>query len=122
MANKNQSPAYPPKVRQKWYFLVEKVGKTVDEICETYVISKKTYYKWKNIDRGPRGFIPKKEHPHTKLKGDLKTFVCEEKLRINYGPEKMRRLVKRRFNVEISSTAIYKLYLKKKLIRRPQKK
>lgn len=122
MANKNQAPAYPSKVRQKWYFLVEKVGKTVEEICDTYLISKKTYYKWRNIDRGSRGFVPKKEHPQTKLKGELKAFVCAEKLRINYGPEKMRRLVKRRFGVVISSTAIYKLYLKKKLIRRPQKK
>jgi transposase len=122
MANKNQSPAYPPKVRQKWYFLVERVGKTVEEICDMYSISKKTYYKWRNSDRGSHTFIPRKEHPQTKLKGEVKTFVCEEKLRINYGPEKMKRLVKRRFEIEVSSTAIYKLYLKKKLIRRPQKK
>lgn len=122
MANKNQVPAYPSKVRQKWYFLVEKVGKTVEEICDTYLISKKTYYKWRNIDRGSKSFIPRKEHPQTKLKGELKTFVCAEKLRINYGPEKMKRLVKRRFSIDVSSTAIYKLYLKKKLIRRPQKK
>jgi transposase InsO family protein len=122
MANTKQVPAYQSKIRQKWYFLVEKAGKTVEEVCDLYAISKKTYYKWRNIDRGSRRYTPKKEHPHTKLKGEVKTFVCEEKLRINYGPEKMRRLVKRRFNIDVSTTAIYNLYLKKKLIRRPQKK
>ena len=122
MANKNQSAAYPPKVRQKWYFLVEKAGKTVDEVCDLYAISRKTYYKWRTNDRGSHAYSSKKEHPHTKLKGALKTFVCEEKLRINYGPKKMRLLVQRRFGITVSTTAIYKLYKKKGLIRRVQKK
>jgi transposase InsO family protein len=122
MANKKQQPAYPAKVRQKWYFLVEKAGKTVDGVCDLYFISHKTYYKWRNIDRGPRNHILKKEHPGTKLKGEVKEFVCTEKLRLNYGPRKMKLLLKRRFNVIISTTAIYKLYKKKGLIRRPQKK
>lgn len=34
----------------------------------------------------------------------------------------MKRLVKRRFHLQVSSIAIYKLYKKKDLIRRPQKK
>lgn len=122
MANKNQIAAYPIKVRQKWYFLVNKVGKTVEEICETYAISKKTYYKWREKDLGPREHISKKEHPETKIKGQIKIFICEEKARINYGPLKMKLLVKRKFNENISTTAIYKFYKKKGLIRRPQKK
>jgi transposase InsO family protein len=122
MANKKQIPAYPVKVRQKWYFLVEKAGKTVDEVCDIYMIPRKTYYKWKKIDQGNREYIPKKEHPDTKLKGKVKEFVIAEKMRINYGPRKMKFLVKRRFNMDISTTAIYNLYLKKGLIRRPQKK
>jgi transposase InsO family protein len=122
MANKNQAPAYPVKIRQKWYFLADKAGLTVDEVCGRYDISRKTYYKWKNLDCGSRQYQPKKEHPDTKLKGEIKVFVCAEKLRINYGPKKMKLLVKRRFGLEISTTAIYKLYKKKGLIRRPQKK
>jgi len=122
MANKKQIPAYPPKVRQKWYFLVDKAGKTVDEVCDIYMIPRKTYYKWKKIDQGDRNHIPKKEHPDTKLKGEMKEFVIKEKLRINYGPRKMKLLVKRRFNIDVSTTAIYNLYLKKELVRRPQKK
>lgn len=122
MANKNQKSAYEPKVRAKWYFLVEKAGKTVDEVCDLYFISRKTYYKWRNIDHASHTHIPKKEHPLTKIKGDIKIFICAEKQRINYGPLKMKLLIGRRFNVEISTTAIYKFYKKKGLIFRPQKK
>lgn len=122
MANKKQQPAYPPKIRQKWYFLVEKTGKTVDEVCKMYMIPRKTYYKWKKIDQGDREYVSRKEHPETKLKGLIKEFVVKEKLRINYGPRKMKLLLKRRFDLSVSTTAIYNLYLKKDLIRRPQKK
>ena len=122
MANRKQQPAYPAQVRRKWYFLVDKAGKTVDEVCALYLIPRKTYYKWRKIDCGSRAYVPRKEHPHTKLKGEVKTFICEEKLRLNYGPNKMKLLVQRRFGLEVSSIAIYKLYCKKGLVRRPQKK
>src|SRR3989344_4126973 len=122
MVNKKQQAAYPPKIRNKWYFLVDHARKTVDEICDLYAISRKTYYKWKAIDRGSRAYIPRKEHPQTKLKGDIKEFVIKEKLRINYGPKKMKLLLKRRFDLAVSTTSLYELYLKKDLIRRPQKK
>lgn len=122
MANKNQAAAYPAKVRAKWYFLVEKVGKSADEICKMYMISRKTYYKWRAKDLGNKMYTPKKEHPQTKLRGEVKVFICQEKLRINYGPRKMKLLVKRRFDIDVSTTAIYKLYRKKGLIRRPQKR
>jgi transposase InsO family protein len=122
MANKHQEPAYPIKVRQKWYFLVEKAGKTVHEVCGMYFIPRKTYYKWRNVDQGSRHYEEKYEHPHTKIKGDIKVFISEQKLRLNYGPKKMKLLVARRFGVVISTTAIYKFYKKKGLIRRPQRK
>lgn len=83
MANTKQKAAYPAKVRQKWYFLVDKVGKTVDEVCDLYFISRKTYYKWKAIDTGDRTHTGKKEHPDAKIKGEIKRFICEEKLRLN---------------------------------------
>ena len=122
MANKNQAAAYPPKIRTKWYFLVEKAGKTVDEVCALYAISRKTYYKWRRRDRGSRTYVPRKAHPETKLKGDIRIFVVEQKLRLNYGPRKMHLLIKRKFGITVSSTAIYKFYKKKGLVRRPQKK
>ena len=122
MANKKQAAVYLPKIRGRWYFLVEQAGKTVDEVCNLYVISRKTYYKWRRIDRGSREYIPRKVHPQTKLKGEIRAFVCKEKLRINYGPKKMSLLLKRRFDLAVSPRAIYRLYKKKGLIRRPQKK
>jgi len=122
MANKNQPPAYPVKIRRKWYFLVDKTGKTVDEVCDLYFISRKTYYKWKKKDLGDRKHISPKEHPETKIKGEIRIFICNEKARINYGPLKMKLLIKRRFGIDISTTAIYKFYKKKGLIFRPQKK
>jgi transposase len=122
MANRKQAAAYPPKIRQKWYFLAEIVGKSVNEICKMYLISRKTYYKWKKIDQGSRNHVPKKQHPQTKIKGELRVFISEEKLKTNYGPRKMKRLIKRRFGIAVSTTAIYRFYKKKGLIRRPQKK
>lgn len=122
MANKNQQSAYIPKIRSKWYFLVDKAGKTVDEVCDLYFISRKTYYKWRKIDLGSKDHTPKKDHPDTKIKDEIKIFIHEQKLRLNYGPKKMSLLVKRKFDILISTTAIYKFYKKKKLIRRPQKK
>lgn len=122
MANTKQQPAYPAKVRQKWYFLVNKIGKTVDEACGLYFISHKTYYKWRRIDGGSREHLPRKEHPETKIKGEIKIFIAKEKLLINYGPKKMKLLIKRRFGITISTTAIYKFYKKKGLVRRPQKR
>ena len=122
MANKNQKCAYESKIRQKWYFLVEKVGKTVDEVCDLYFISRKTYYKWRRVDLSLREHIPKKEHPETKIKGEVRIFIEQEKMRINYGPLKMKLLIKRRFGIDISTTAIYKYYKKRSLVFRPQKK
>ena len=122
MANKNQKSAYEAKIRAKWYFLVDKAGKTVDEVCDLYLISRKTYYKWRKKDLGSRNHVPKKEHPETKIKGEIKIFISEQKLRLNYGPKKMHLLIKRKFNISISTTSIYQFYKKKGLVRRPQKK
>ena len=107
MANKKQKASYEARLRAKWYFLVEKAGKTVDEVCELYLISRKTYYKWRKKDLGSRIHVPKKEHPETKIKGEIKIFISEQKLRLNYGPKKMSLLVKRRFDVSISTTSTF---------------
>ena len=98
MTNKRQTAAYPSKIRNKWYFLVEQAGKTVNEICALYFVSRKTYYKWRAIDRGSPEYIPRKQHPQTKIKGEIKQFICEQKILINYSPKKMSLLLKRRFN------------------------
>lgn len=122
MANKNQTPAYPVNVRTRWYSLVDRRGKKVDEVCDMYFISRKTYYKWRMYDLGSTAYVRRKEHPETKIKGAVRVLIYDEKKRVNYGPKKMKLLVKRRFDIDVSTIAIYKFYKKKDLIRRPQKR
>lgn len=116
MANKNQTPAYPVNVRTRWYSLVDRRGKKVDEVCDMYFISRKTYYKWRMYDLGSTAYVRRKEHPETKIKGAVRVLIYDEKKRVNYGPKKMKLLVKRRFDIDVSTTAIYKFYKKKDLI------
>ena len=40
MANNEQKASYDIKIRKKWYFLVDKAGKTVDEVCDLFHIKK----------------------------------------------------------------------------------
>lgn len=118
----HQPSAYPAKIRQKWYFLVEKLGKRVNDVCAMYLVSRKTYYKWYALDHASRAYIPPRKHPATKLTGVVAECVVKEKLHLNYGPKKMKLLVHRRFGLSVSTAALYKFYRKKHLIRRPQKK
>jgi len=119
--NKQHEPAYGPKIRNKWYFLVEKAGKSVAEVSDLYAISRKTYYKWYALDHADRVHRPRREQPKTKLTGDVKILIEREKLLTNYGPLKMRLLLKRR-GIMVSTTIIYRFYKRKGLIRRPQKR
>lgn len=115
-------PAYPARVRQKWYFLLEKAGWTADRLCREYGISKKTLYKWRRKDRGSREHVPKRPQPKQKLSPEIVAFVVEAKGRGNPGPLKLSLMVKRRFGITVSSTIVYRLLKRKELIRKPQKK
>lgn len=121
MANKYEHP--PKEMRGRWYLQVEKYGKTVTEICKTFGISRKMYYKWYRRDHpiGQTGKRPRRMHPQTKLTGQLRVVVVETKQLYNYGPRKMSLYLKERCRVAVSPSAIYKFYKKKNLIRKPQK-
>jgi len=119
------SPLSAPKhLRFRWYRQVEVSGKTVLDVCAIFGISKKTYHKWYNHDHGygPNVYHSRHPHPHTKLTAHLQSVVVEAKLMYNYGPEKMRLFLADRHHISISTTAIYKFYKKRKLIRKPQRK
>lgn len=119
------SPLSSPRdIRFRWYRQVEDYGKKVDETCEIFGISKKTYYKWYRRDHGlcPGEYKNRKIHPHAKLTPNIKVFIVNEKEKYNYGPRKMKIRLKEKFNVVVSTTTIYKFYKKKRLIRKPQKK
>jgi transposase InsO family protein len=118
---KQHEPAYRPNIRKKWYFLVEKAGKTVGEVCSLYAISRKTYYKWLKSDRDSRTYHRKNIQPKTKLTNEVKVIVEEQKRLTNYGPKKMQLLLRRR-NIFVSTTIIYRFYKRKGLVRRPQKR
>lgn len=116
---------YDRKQRFQWYLQVDKYNKPVKEVCQTFGVSRKTYYKWRKQDLGLRGntsYQTTKNQPNTKLTYAVRKFIEAQKLRTNYGPLKMKLLVKRELNLDISTTIIYRFYQRKKLIRKPQKK
>lgn len=112
------------EVRARWYLQVDKYGKTVNEVCNIFGISRKTYYKWYGIDHPiwKQGKRPRKMHPQTKIFGNVRVLIAETKLAYNYGPNKMSIWLKKNHNISISHQAIYKFYKKRHLIKKPQKK
>lgn len=119
----HQTP-YLKALRLKWYAAVERQGQTVQEACAMYGIPRKTWYKWWNQDhgRGSNDHCPRKADRKTKLTPVLRSWITERKRKTNYGPAKMALEVGRVFGITASSTIIYRLYRRKKLIRKPQKK
>ena len=114
----------PKEMRFRWYRQVEQYGKTVDEVCGIFGISRKTYYKWYRRDYGlePGVRKPRKTHPHLKITGGLYKIIVEAKEKYNYGSKKMSVYLLQEHGIEVSPSAIYKFYKKRRLIRKPQKK
>lgn len=96
----------------------------VDEVCDIFGISRKTYYKWYNRDHGygQNRYRPRRIHPHTKITKMIRLTICEIKLKYNYGPLRMQQYLLEQCGIRISTTAIYKYFKKRKLIRKPQRK
>lgn len=125
MNNTMPSPTkYDRKQRFNWYLQVDKHGKSVAEVCKMFGVSRKCYYKWRTRDYGKRGntYLSAKNMPNLKLTWEVRKFIEEQKLITNYGPLKMKYLVKRELGLDISTTIIYRYYKNRKLIRKPQKK
>ena len=114
---------YTREERFKWYRQVDKYKRSVKEVCEIFGISRKTYYKWRRLDFGNNisRYYPAKNQPNIKLTPAVQKFITEQKLRTNYGPLKMKLLVKRVLGVDISTTIIYRFYKKKDLFDDPRK-
>jgi transposase-like protein len=115
---------YDHSQRFRWYLQVDKYGKTVSETARIFGISRKTYYKWRGRDYGQGGnnYSSATGQPQLKLTWEVKKFIAEQKQQTNYGPLKMKLLLKRELGLDLSTTIIYRYYLRRKLIRRPQKK
>ena len=115
---------YDRKQRINWYREVDKHHRSVKETCIIFGISRKCYYKWRMRDFGKRGntYYPAKNQPNLKLTWEVRKFIEHHKLISNYGPLKMKLLIKKELDLELSSTIIYRYYKKRKLIRKPQRK
>jgi transposase len=115
---------YPKELRGRWYLAVDKYGKSVKETCFLFGISRQIYYKWYAIDHGrcSPNYRSEKQQPNLKLTPEVKQIIEHEKIKINYGPLKMKFLLKRPLDLEVSTTIVYRFYKRKGLIRRPQKK
>lgn len=122
--SKNHTPAAPRELRFRWYRQVETYGKTIQETCDIFGMSPKTYHKWYKRDHGLSSnlYTNRRLHPHTKIKGDVRVLLVEAKRKYNYGPAKMKLYLKEHAGVCVSTTAIYNFMKKKQLIRKPQKK
>ena len=57
----------------------------------------------------------KKEHPGTKIKGEIKVFICDEKTKINYGPLKMKLLIKKKIQCRYFNYRHLQILQKEKL-------
>jgi putative transposase len=115
-------PSYPKEKRLLWYRGAERDKKSVKEVCLLFGISRKTYYKWRKRDFGRGGNAYSSLKRNTKLTWEVKRFIALNKQKLNLGPLKMKLLVKRELNLDISTTIIYRFYKRRGLIRKPQRK
>ena len=114
----------PPEARARWYLQTDKYGKTVKEVCNIFGISRKTFYKWYNLDHHLvlRDFKRREPHPYTKLTAPIKMIIYENKIKYNYGPEKMRLLLVDKYQIKVTANIIYRYFKRRHLIRKPMKK
>ena len=118
-----QNPSYPKEKRILWYQSVDRYKRSVKETCKIFHISRKTYYKWRKRDfRGGGNSVHSKLQKNTKLTYEVCEFIVKQKYKTNYGPLKMRMLIKKKLDIDVSTTIIYRFYLRRKLIRKPQRR
>lgn len=115
-------PSYPKDKRILWYRGVDRDKRDVADVCLAFGISRKTYYKWRKRDFGMSGNTHSPIKRNTKLTWEVRKFIEANKQAFNYGPLKMKILVKRELGLDISTTIIYRYYKRRKLIRKPQRK
>lgn len=119
-----QSAKYSKQQRVRWYLVVEKDGLSVKNVCQTFGMSRKTYYKWYNHDHGRSDptYQPPQAQRTTKLTLEIKKFMIKQKHLYNYGPQRMAWVIKREYGVRVSTTIVYRYYKKQGLIRKPQRR
>jgi IS30 family transposase len=114
----------PREIRARWYLQAEKYGRSIREVCQIFGMSKKTYYKWYNLDHHLSFRDSKRRaiHPLTKLIPRFKMIIYETKIKYNYGPKKMKIYLEKKHGLKVTANIIYRYYKKRHLIKKPQKK
>lgn len=109
--------------RFRWYRQVDRCHRSVKETCQIFGISRKTFYYWRYRDFGKRlnGYQTLKKQPNVKLTNPVKQIISDCKLKTNYGPLKMKQYLAKHHDLRLSTTIIYRYYLKARLIRKPQR-
>ncbi|HCM67638.1 MAG TPA: hypothetical protein DIS62_01370 [Candidatus Kerfeldbacteria bacterium] len=115
---------YSRTQRFQWYQQVDHEHRSVSEVCRIFGVSRKCYYHWRARDYGLLGnrYRSPQLQPNLKLTYEVRKFIEEHKRIANYGPLKMKLLIKKELALEVSTTIIYRYFKRKKLIRRPQKR
>jgi len=115
---------YEREFRLRWYRLAERDKRSVREICEIFGIPKKTYYKWYARDHGygRNDYRERKLDSKQKLTPELKIWIVAKKRKTNYGPLKMKLAMFQELGISVSTTILFRLYRRKGLIRKPQRK
>ena len=72
-------PSYPKEKRILWYLGVDRDKKNISDICKTFDISRKTYYKWRKRDFGLSGNTNTSFKRNTKLTWEVKRFIKASK-------------------------------------------
>jgi hypothetical protein len=90
--------------------------------CVKCSVFRKTYCKWKKRDFGLSGNTYSPIKRNTKLIWEVRKFIEENKVKLNYGPLKIKKLVKLELNLDVSTTIIYRYYKRRRLIQKPQRR
>ena len=104
------------KIRHRLAVLrhAEEVSDNVAATCRYYGISRPTFYKWQNRfdELGAEGLRDRGSRPHhspTATKGEVVERVVHLRQSYHFGPARIAMYLKRRHDVEISSSGVWRV-------------
>jgi len=93
----------------------ERTAKSISDICNTFGVSRQTWYKWKRRYNA-YGIDKLKNHskrPHNiknvKVTKDLEKIILEMRLNNRFGPMRIRFRLKRKYGINLGTKTIYNL-------------
>jgi transposase len=112
------SPATSLHPRLAWIMCYEET-KRVDEVCERFGISRKTFYKWlkryKTSEGNSKSLIDQSRRPHTSPRATPQENVdllLQAKRATGYGQRRLRAYMLEHHTIRLSERTIWKLLKK----------